>query len=252
MTKIIANLKGDFAIMASQDVIDILAEMNKAEGFQRERLTLRASELHNSEQNTEDWLAGYAAQMIVSGQTKGVAKVRKSEARQVFNAFHTAYLASNLDTDEARRDAAMQQLSGLQCGYHAFIEQCRKIAQDGQTTSNSSSRAGTIKKMQSDDVQKIVKRLEVSGASVALETAKAGIMAYVKQAGTPIGIVRQMEILAHELQKSAEPYYKKIGDATMQMCEDAVARDAKENAKAPATKPTPATAAGSTQQQAAA
>lgn len=251
MAKIVANLTGDFAIMANQDVSEILNELNKAEGFQRERLITRASELHKDEQHTEDYLAGYADQMIKSGTAKGTAKVRKAEARVVFKAMHALYLKSNLDTDEARQDEALATLNGLDCGFHAFIEKCREFAASGETTSGS-SREGTVKKVQSEDVQKFAKRLEVSGASAALETTRAGLTAYIKQNGTPIGLVRNAEILAFELSKSSEPYYKKLGETMLELCGDAIARDEKAQAKATekVVTPAPAQAEGSQEQAA--
>jgi hypothetical protein len=233
------NLSSDFAIMAESDTAKILEAQGVADKVTRDVILSRAFELHADEQKSADWLAGYEAALTKAGKSEGSAKVRKSEARQVFKAFHVEHLNSSSDTHKERDAHAMLVLGQLEGDYHQFISKCRDMANKGDTAGTGTSRAGTIKKIQAEDRTKILNRLNVSGVSESMAMLQGALLATIKQGATPIAIVRQCETFAAELGKMSEPFYANLGKKIADLCNKAEQHAAKAEAVAKA-KATPA------------
>lgn len=202
-----ANDTSDFGISGQTDAGIIVEAIRRGEKAMQDIFLERAHELSENAQATADWLAGLAKGLVDKGMSKGTAANRKSDASAIFKAVHL-----NVE--------AVEMIDGT---YHDFVKGCREIVAKANNQVVGPRNVGP-KKISDADSKKIVLRLVQADTSpsTALELMTAAQTAYIKAAGTPVGLVRQADRLAIELMKSSDAYYQSLGERISKLTQAAI------------------------------
>lgn len=213
----------DFIKLGRDDAIEMLDSSAKAQGFQRERLMLRASELASDEVKRTEWLDGFGSVM---------GKVKKSEAKSVFMAYikdkdQVVKLSENVGTGYVKDD----DTKGVNA-YQRFISACRNIkgtqsrapqqraakAPTDKQMAELTDRAQTMTDKQTESLlEKALPKLTPASAKVIALHARDRVIAEAKDQWELL-VMREIDELATRLvEDSKNPEYVDMAKAIIEV-----------------------------------
>lgn len=207
--RLVANPKSDFAHMGMTAAETILKAEKTAEGVMLTVVMEAAMELSENPQASADWLIGLRDGLIAGGKPKGTAANRKSDCQAIFSAYHIDH-------------EAVEKMTG---GYNDTVKACRELVAKATNKVQKARNTG-VKAISPKEKDKIVQRLinaDNTGSS-ALEIMTAAQSSFIKAAGTPASLVRLVDRLAVELQRTDADngYWKALGERLSKLTQTAI------------------------------